>query len=425
MNERTSRWSGNVIGAATIAAFSWLVWGWWSFSGPYRLLAHLELSIFGNFGAISTFALGVVLIGGLATLALRPSLRRQRQAGSIQRRSPAVAKAMTERAIVTIALGVGACALVVALAAGGLLYRDAQRDAVPAELDLSSGRPLPPGAGRIRLLGFTRQAMSIGVESRQTPGVSATSTAYMAVVGPGWRPGQPVPVVVQGSPGLGLSGISGSSPEPGEGVPFDLASGFVRSFMSGYAADLLAQRGAIVDRETLVLDTRPDAERDALLPVVVLGGLVAALGIFGGLIKRRSLARASARSEGRSAPLASPLSSNAEPRTLALQVREVNHGASGGSYVCIFEAIVEVHRPTGVKVTVDSVVPANAAMDLVVAAKDAIRKGADDALSPLNFGASIHVSRLVIHDIDFKPMKFRTVTARELRRLIDENHPRF
>ena len=178
--------------------------------------------------------------------------------------------------------------------------------------------------------------------------------------------------------------------------------------MSGYAADLLAQRGAIVDRQTLVLDTRPDAERDALLPVAVLGGLVAALGIFGGLVKRRSLALPSARS-----------------RTLSLQVREVNHGASGGSYACIFEATVEFQRSAGVKVTVDSVVPANAAMDLVVAAKDAIRQGAEDALSPVNFGASIHVSRLVIHDIDFKPMKFRTVTARELRRLIDENHPRF
>ena len=127
-----------------IAAFLWLIWGWWSFSGLYRLLAHLQLSTFGSFGAISTFALGVALIGVIVTVAFQPLIQIRRQAGLIQRRSPAAAKAMTERATMKVALGGGAIALIVTLAAGTLLYRDSQRDTVSAELNLSRPELLPP-----------------------------------------------------------------------------------------------------------------------------------------------------------------------------------------------------------------------------------------------------------------------------------------
>ena len=206
---------------------------------------------------------------------------------------------MTERALVKLALGGGVVALLAALAAGSLLYRDAQRDAVSAVLDLSSPQPLPPGAGRIRLIGVTRPTLLVDIESKQTPGTSVSSNGYMAVVGPGWRPGMPVPVVVTGSPGLGLPGTTRPDAEPGATVPFDLPAGYVRGFTSGYATDLLSERGAVVDARTLFLDTEQDAERNALLPVVILGGLLGALGIAGGLWTRRSIAAAAG---GRSSP---------------------------------------------------------------------------------------------------------------------------
>lgn len=291
MNARTAKSLGTVLGVVMSAAFLWLIWGWWSFSGLYRLLAHLELQIFGSFGAISTFALGVVLIGSLATVAYQPLLRNQRQAGLIQRRSPADAKAMTERAMAKLALGGGVLALVVTLAAAGLLYRDSQRRAVTAELNLSSPAHLASGVGRVRLIGFTEQKLLVDIQSKQTPGVTVDSTAYMAVVGPDWRPGTPVPVVVQGSPGLGVPSNILSAAAPNQKVPFDLASGVVRSITSGFAADLLAERGAIVDSHTVFLDTRPHAERDVLLPVVILGGLLTVLGIAGGLMARRSMGK--------------------------------------------------------------------------------------------------------------------------------------
>lgn len=424
MNERTSRQLGNVVGVATIAALLWLIWGWWSFSGLYRLIAHLQLSVFGSFGAISTFALGVALMGGIVTAAFQPLIRNQRQAGQIQRRSPAVAKAMAERAMTKVALGGGAIALVVTLAAGALLYRDAQRISVFGELNLSQPESLPPpGAGRIRLIGFTRPDLLINVESKQIPGVALTSTAYMAIVGPDWRPGKPVPVVVQGSPGLGLPSVTRATAETGERIPFDLPSGFVRSFSSGFADDLLAERGAPVDRHTLFLDTRPDAERDVLLPVVILGGLVAALGIAGGLYARHSLNSATANPQSPLAPTVPPLTSNVMYRSLRLRIREVNQGASGGSYVCIFEATVKLRPSSSVTVTISSVEPADPPSDLVEEAKNAIREGAEDALAPQSLGASIDVTSLVIQEIDFKAWRFKAYTTRELRRLMGGPDP--
>ena len=398
MNKRALDWVGNAIAVAMLASFVWLIWGWFTFSGLYGLVARLQLKIFGSFGAISTFAIGCVVIGGIGTVAMTPLIRRQRQAGVIRPRSRAEVKAMSERAVMKLLLGGGAVALLVSLAAGALLYRDGRRDARSARLDLDSPQPLPAGAGNIRLLGWTRPELAVDIESKQTPGVDVTSTAYMAVVGPGWRPGAPVPVIVQGSPGIGLPHVSTSS-DSGSNVRFDLPSGFVRSLTSGFATYLLAQRGAIVDSNTLILDTRPDAERYVLLPVAALGGLLAAFGLAGGALMHASFKRASV---GR--------------KRLNLNIREINQGASGGSYHCVFEAVVQLDRSANIHVTVASVEPPGTTAALVEAARNAIQAGAADALSPRGYGASIDVTRLVIHEIDFKAFRFKACTTQELRR---------
>ncbi len=416
MSSGTIRWAENAVGTVMFAALAWLVWGWWSFSGLYRLLAHLELAIFGSFGAISTFALGVVFICGLAGLAFRPLFRLRGQSRPVQAPSAAAIKASTERAAMTLAMSGGALSLAVTLAAGGLLLRDARRDAASAVLDLSSSRTLPAGAGHVRLVGFTKRDLLVEVDRKQTPGVGVTSTAYMAVVGPDWRPGRPVPVIVQGSPRLGLSSMGQAVPRRDALLPFDLPSGYVRSWTSGFAADLLAGRGAAVDGNTLILDTEQEAERDVLLPVVLLGGLLAAFGIGGGLVLRHSNRVTGATSS--TAP--SPPSFDVRQPPVTLRVREINHGASGGSYHCVFEATVRLQQSAGVTVTVQSTETVGAAPDLVDEARNAIRDGAADALSPMGIGAAIDVTRLLIHDIDFKPWRFRSFTARDLRRALSE-----
>ena len=110
-------------------------------------------------------------------------------------------------------------------------------------------------------------------------------------------------------------------------------------------------------------------------------------------------------------------------RPIRLQIHEVNQGASGGSYVCIFEATVELRPSSGVTVTVASVEPADTSRDLLDEAANAIREGAEDALSPQSLGASIDVTRLVVHEIDFKAWRFKAYTTRELRRLMGAPGP--
>ena len=59
-----------VIGSIFAAAFLWLIWGWWSFTGLYRLVALMVLAIFDSYGVITTFILSYV---GLAFVMLLTS----------------------------------------------------------------------------------------------------------------------------------------------------------------------------------------------------------------------------------------------------------------------------------------------------------------------------------------------------------------
>jgi hypothetical protein len=104
---------------------------------------------------------------------------------------------------------------------------------------------------------------------------------------------------------------------------------------------------------------------------------------------------------------------------LELHVRKIVQTASGGSHVTIFDATLEL-VPGNVQVEVLSVDPQDAQPADVDAARDAIRRGAEQVLQPLEQGARIRVWRLVIHPIDFKPLRFEQYTALELARVLGE-----
>ena len=109
--------------------------------------------------------------------------------------------------------------------------------------------------------------------------------------------------------------------------------------------------------------------------------------------------------------------------TKTIHVHEINQAASGGSYVCIFDALVTL-RPSGatdVDVVVTGVEPPDSAADLIESAAESIRSGALEVLQlqPRGIAASIRVTRLVVNPIDFKGTRFRLYTAREIRRLLD------
>lgn len=70
-------------------------------------------------------------------------------------------------------------------------------------------------------------------------------------------------------------------------------------------------------------------------------------------------------------------------------------------------------------VSVESVEPPDAELELVHLAKDGICAGAMQVLGPLGKGARIMVTRLVINSVDFKQGRFTLYAARELARLVE------
>ncbi|GAB2812260.1 hypothetical protein GCM10027276_11430 [Comamonas piscis] len=71
------------------------------------------------------------------------------------------------------------------------------------------------------------------------------------------------------------------------------------------------------------------------------------------------------------------------------------------------------------KVIVESVEPENTDADLVQAARDAIRQGAEQILFQLGHGSTIIIQRLVISPTEFKPNRFWLITAQEVKRLFE------
>ena len=92
--------------------------------------------------------------------------------------------------------------------------------------------------------------------------------------------------------------------------------------------------------------------------------------------------------------------------------------ASGGSYVVIYEADVELSSSSGVVVNVSGVEPADTDPLLVEEARSAILRGAEKVLVPLGKGAEICVHRLAINVSDFKPGWFERFTTWELQQLV-------
>lgn len=103
---------------------------------------------------------------------------------------------------------------------------------------------------------------------------------------------------------------------------------------------------------------------------------------------------------------------------MRISVCEVNQAASGGSYVCIFDAVVEFNSTGQISVLVDAVDPPDTEAEFVDLAIEGIRVGAAHVLEPEGKGARVRVLRLVVNSTDFKTNRFTLYTAREFKRLV-------
>lgn len=112
--------------------------------------------------------------------------------------------------------------------------------------------------------------------------------------------------------------------------------------------------------------------------------------------------------------------SSVRPQEMKFSVHEINQAASGGSYVCIFDAEVKLKSASGISVAVERVDPPETDNEYISAACEGVRTGAVHVLEPLGMGAEIRITRLVVNFVDFKQNRFTLYTARELKRIVDE-----
>jgi len=105
---------------------------------------------------------------------------------------------------------------------------------------------------------------------------------------------------------------------------------------------------------------------------------------------------------------------------LKLKVHEVRQNAGGGSSVVIYDADIHLHASGPVTVHVQSIQPEDADPVSVEEARQAILSGAEHVLNPLGKGASIQVHGLVVHAVDFKPSRFKLLTALQLGRALSQ-----
>lgn len=109
---------------------------------------------------------------------------------------------------------------------------------------------------------------------------------------------------------------------------------------------------------------------------------------------------------------------------MELRVHKVCQTASGGSYVAIYDADVDL-LPADPQVTVEitGIDPADTDPADIEAACCAIRRGAEQVLLPRRQGAIVRVRRIVIHPVDFKPHRLEMFTAEALARALAPGEP--
>jgi len=101
--------------------------------------------------------------------------------------------------------------------------------------------------------------------------------------------------------------------------------------------------------------------------------------------------------------------------TITFKVCEIRQGASGGSSVVGYTADVELSDdPNTIEIFVLSTIPSNADAGFIEHAVEHTRQGFAEALKPLKRGATVRLTDLLLHDVDYKPHRQRACSASHL-----------
>lgn len=104
---------------------------------------------------------------------------------------------------------------------------------------------------------------------------------------------------------------------------------------------------------------------------------------------------------------------------MELIVNEIRQGASGGSFVAIYRATLNIELgDASSQIQVVNTIPTDADPDLLQASIEHIVRGIDSVLKPRGQFGLLVIYDLWIHDTDCNPRKYESVTEAELTKLL-------
>jgi hypothetical protein len=107
---------------------------------------------------------------------------------------------------------------------------------------------------------------------------------------------------------------------------------------------------------------------------------------------------------------------------MKLRINEKSQAASGGSFVAKFHAMLTISPGAGAtQICVANTIPKDPDPNLLKLTLDHIARGIDSVLHPRDQSAIMTIHDLVIHDVDCRPTRYESATAKELERLLKES----
>jgi hypothetical protein len=226
---------------------------WWTYSGPYRWAAELQMKLFGSYFPMISALIVVVVPLLVIRLALYRTL------------APHPSDAASAGKVHPLALGLGGLVLA---GMGGIAWWDGSRMTLAPTTALAMEGGEAPPSRWLRIEGEPQEdwAVTYGEKHRQD--------AFVPFVSPGWTPERPVAVVVKVGRGRSLGN------GPVQGV-------VSRAGLPGPVRVVFEEGGLPLDRRHLVIELGGDPDKEKVFGAI-FGGIGALLVVIALIAQLRS-----------------------------------------------------------------------------------------------------------------------------------------
>jgi len=259
-----------IIWLYLLAAFAYVGYGWYSYTGLYRLAAEWQLEYFGSYSFKLTLLIPLVILAiPGAVLAKRFGVQPQLQAQLRGANSVAGSTGM--------AALLGVVAFAVAAGAGWYGYSKSTGQVSVESVDLSRGDT--PRSAHVAITGVARTGYML--EFERTIAGRTTLDRYIPLTPAAWRPGEPLVYFLKTNATVYLPPSGGGMFEFSRRTPpFQMTTEpgvLVRDGLPGPIGELYRKNNIAVAAPPTVLDLSPDAE---VMPFFVAAGISGLFGFF-------------------------------------------------------------------------------------------------------------------------------------------------